>query len=149
MTTLESVILTGLLKRIKRSPDFETLLKGLRNSCGFQLAPQELPVGADAIVAICDIDINILLEEGVLLTKTKAVEFLRAFGVLTSESVLKKQLFKQRRYQEKFNRDLMMFGSKNIYTYAELFFLIDRPSSWDNFSLHVNRILSKENVSPF
>jgi hypothetical protein len=147
MTALESVILTGLLKRIKRSPSFYALLDGLRNSCGFQLAPEQLPIGANTISKKCNIDINILLEEGILLSKTNAVGFLRALGVLTSESLLKKLLLKQHRYQEKFHRELLMFKSKNIYTYAELFFLIDRPSAWENFSSHVNKLLSDNNVA--
>lgn len=147
MSALESVIISGLLSRITPSEHYAQLLVALRLSCGFQLASDQLPQGAQDIATTAGLDIDTLLQEGVLLTKNRAVDFLRALGVLTSANLLKKKLFKQGRYQEKFHRTLFMFNNRNIYTYAELFFLTDRPAVWQTFLHHVNNTLSDENTS--
>jgi len=126
---IEHTILQGLVGRIENNEPASVrgrLLKALRASLGIGLSIEE-PRSPLQICEELDLNLGQLAENRIILTKDEAVHFLRLLGYVSSEGLLKKKFLKQGRYVERFGRDLAVLGTANVYTYAELLVLVDRP----------------------
>lgn len=74
-----------------------------------------------------------LLYFEILLPKKNAAEFLFSLGYAQSPALIAKELLKEGRYRERFHRDITIHKNKNIYTYAELIEMIERPMIKEKF----------------
>lgn len=112
------------------------LLKALRLSLNVHHSKE--PASASQIADQTEVLFEALLYFEILLSKKSAAEFLFSLGYAQSPSLIEKQLLKEGRYRERFQRGITLHKNKNIYTYAELIALIERPLIQEKFEKRIH-----------
>lgn len=133
---------TELVGRLEsEAPDslIEELLKALRASLNKQQNDQ--PSSAAEIIESSDAPIDALIYFEILLDKSDSAEFLFSLGYFQDEALIKKKMLKEGRYRERFARELAKHKTSNLYTYAELIELANRPVIREKFYEAVGKVL--------
>jgi len=142
--TMSSEWIAELIGRIEtEAPDSfsQALHNSLRDSVN--AAHHVRPPSAVQILEAHEVPIDALLYFEILLKKNDAAQFLISLGYDPGELVIKRKLLRRGRYFEKYGRQLLTHKNTNIYTYAELIDIIQRPLIQEQFEVAVDQLKLK------
>lgn len=127
---LEMVII-ALLNRVNKCDDsgysFSSLKWAMLASLGKNVDQEGRLLNARDISSTCGLPLQWLVDNQFLLDKPRAISFMHLIGFSTSPSLIEKQLLKQGRYEARFRKPLTKYRNMNLYTYAEILAIMERP----------------------